>query len=333
MRALVTGATGFVGAHVARALVERGVLVRCLVRPGSRRDGLAGLAVETAVGDLNDRPSLDAAVAGCEWVFHCAADYRLGARSAAAAAMMATNVGGTESLLAAAARAGARRVVHTSSVGTLGHRAGGAPADEATPVSAGDMIGPYKRSKYAAERAAETWAARGLPVVIVNPSTPVGEGDWRPTPTGRIIVDFLNRGYPAYVDTGLNLIDVRDVAQGHLLAAEHGRVGERFILGCRNMTLKEILDALSALTGLPAPRVRVPHWLPLAAAYVEEGLARLGSRPAKFTREAVRMSRHRMFFDSAKAVRELGLPQTPVEEALGRAVAWFTARGYVKGRG
>jgi len=333
LRALVTGATGFVGAHVARALVERGVAVRCLVRAGSRRDALEGLAVETAVGDLNDRASLDAAVAGCEWVFHCAADYRLGARPAEAAAMLATNVGGTESLLAAAAQAGARRVVHTSSVGTLGHRADGAPADEATPVSPADMIGPYKRSKFAAERAAEAWAAKGLPVVIVNPSTPVGEGDWKPTPTGRIIVDFLNRGYPAYVDTGLNLIDVRDVAEGHLLAAERGRVGERFILGCRNMTLKEILDALSALTGIPAPRVRVPHWLPLAAAYVEEGLARWSSRPAKFTREAVRMSRHRMFFDAGKAVRELGLPQTPVEEALGRAVAWFVARGYVEGRG
>jgi dihydroflavonol-4-reductase len=333
LRALVTGATGFVGAHVARALVERGVGVRCLVRAGSRRDALEGLAVETAVGDLADRASLDAAVAGCEWVFHCAADYRLGARPAEAAAMLATNVGGTESLLAAAAQAGARRVVHTSSVGTLGHRADGAPADEATPVSPADMIGPYKRSKFLAERAAEAWAAKGLPVVIVNPSTPVGEGDWKPTPTGRIIVDFLNRGYPAYVDTGLNLIDVRDVAEGHLLAAERGRVGERFILGCRNMTLKEILDALSALTGIPAPRVQVPHWLPLAAAYVEEGLARWSSRPAKFTREAVRMSRHRMFFDAGKAVRELGLPQTPVEEALGRAVAWFVARGYVEGRG
>jgi dihydroflavonol-4-reductase len=333
LRALVTGATGFVGAHVARALAARGVAVRCLVRAGSRRDALSGLAVERAEGDLRDRASLDAAVAGCEWVFHCAADYRLGVRPAEAAAMRATNVGGTESLLAAAAEAGVRRVVYTSSVGALGHRADGAPADEATPVVIDDMIGPYKRSKYLAERAAETWAARGLPVVIVNPSTPVGEGDWKPTPTGQMIVDFLNRGYPAYVDTGLNLIDVRDVAEGHLLAAERGRTGERFILGCRNMTLKEILDALSALTGIPAPRMRVPHWLPLAAAYVEEGLARLSSRPARFTREAVRMSRQRMFFDAGKAVRELGLPQTPVEEALGRAVAWFTERGYVKGRG
>ncbi len=333
MRALVTGATGFVGAHVARALVARGVAVRCLARAGSRRDALDGLAVEIAVGDLLDRASLDAAVAGCEWVFHCAADYRLGARPEEAAAMRAANVGGTESLLAAAAEAGARRVVHTSSVGTLGHRADGAPADEATPVSLADMIGPYKRSKFLAERAAEAWAAKGLPVVIVNPSTPVGEGDWKPTPTGQMVVDFLRGGYPAYVDTGLNLIDVRDVAAGHLLAAERGRAGERFILGCRNMTLKEILDALSGISGVPAPRLRVPHWLPLAAAYVEEGLARWSSRPAKFSREAVRMSRHRMFFDAGKAVRELGLPQTPVEEALGRAVAWFVARGYVKGRG
>ncbi len=343
MRALVTGATGFVGGHVARALVARGLDVRCLVRPSrpsrpappqsSGNDGLAGLAVEIVPGDLTDRPSLDAAVAGCDWVFHCAADYRLGARGADAAAMAAANVGGTESLLAAAARAGVARVVHTSSVGTLGHRADGAPADESTPVSIDDMIGPYKRTKYEAERAAEAWAAKGLPVVIVNPSTPVGEGDAKPTPTGQIIVDFLNRGYPAYVDTGLNLIDVRDVAAGHLLAAERGTVGERFLLGCRNMTLKEILDTLARQTGLPAPRVKVPHWLPLAAAYVEEGLARLGSRPARFTREAVRMSRHRMFFDAGKAVRELGLPQSPVEGALARAVAWFTQRGYVQGRG
>jgi dihydroflavonol-4-reductase len=333
MKALVTGATGFIGGHVARALVARGLEVRCLVRPATdrRRDTLAGLPVEIAPGDLTDRPSLDAAVAGCEWVFHCAADYRLGV--ADPAAMAAANVGGTESLLAAAARAGVARVVHTSSVGTLGHHADGTPADEATPVSIGDMIGPYKRTKFQAERAAEAWAAKGLPVVIVNPSTPVGEGDVKPTPTGRIIVDFLSGGYPAYVDTGLNLIDVRDVAQGHLLAAERGRVGERFILGCRNMTLKEILDALAALSGIAAPRVRVPHWLPLAAAYVEEGLARLGSRPARFTREAVRMSRHRMFFDAGKAVRELGLPQTPVEAALARAVAWFTESGYVKGSG
>jgi dihydroflavonol-4-reductase len=333
----VTGATGFVGGHVARALVARGHEVRCLVRPrpsqdpGRSREALEGLPVEIVPGDLTDRASLDAAVAGCAWVFHCAADYRLGGGEPEA--MAATNVGGTESLLAAAAEAGVARVVHTSSVGTLGHHADGTPADEATPVSIDDMIGPYKRTKFEAELAARAWAARGLPVVIVNPSTPVGEGDVKPTPTGRIIVDFLNRGFPAYVDTGLNLIDVRDVAQGHLLAAERGRVGERIILGCRNMSLKEILDTLSALTGIPAPRVRVPHWLPLAAAYVEEGLARLGSRPARFTREAVRMSRHRMFFDAGKAVRELGLPQTPVEEALARAVAWFTERGYVKGRG
>jgi len=339
MRALVTGATGFVGGHVARALVARGVEVRCLVRPESRsrgrshwrHDNLAGLPVEIAPGDLTDRPSLDAAVAGCEQVFHCAADYRLGGGDVAG--MVAVNVGGTESLLAAAARAGVGRVVHTSSVGTLGHRADGGPADEETPVSIDDMVGAYKRTKFAAERTAEAWAARGLPVVIVNPSTPVGEGDWKPTPTGRMILDFLQRGYPAYVDTGLNLIDVRDVAQGHLLAAEKGRVGERFILGCRDMTLKEILDALSALTGIPAPRRRVPHWLPLAASCVEEGLARLSGRPARFTPEAVRMSRQRMFFDAGKAVRELGLPQTPVEEALARAVAWFTDNGYVQGQG
>jgi dihydroflavonol-4-reductase len=337
MRTLVTGATGFVGAHLARALVGRGAAVRCLVRPaapGSRRiDLLAGLPVEIAPGDLRDAGSLRDAVAGCDVVYHCAADYRLFTPDASDTRdMFASNVTGTDNLLAACAEAGSGRVVYTSSVGALGLEPGGRPADELTPASLDAMIGAYKRSKYQAERVAEKWAARGLAVVIVNPSTPVGEGDVKPTPTGQMVVDFLLRKFPAYVDTGLNLVDVRDVAAGHLLAAAKGRPGERYILGHRNMTLKEILDALARLTGLPSPRVRVPHWLPLAAAHVAGAAARLTGRPPRVTPEAVRMSRHRMFFDAGKAVRELGMPQSPIEPALARAVEWFESHGYAPAR-
>lgn len=332
MRALVTGATGFVGAHLARSLIARGAAVRCLVREvaagGRRVDLLAGLPVEIAPGDLRDPDSLREAVAGCEVVYHCAADYRLFTPDPRQ--MIASNVTGTDNLLGACARAGVGRVVYTSSVGALGLTADGSPADERTPASLEAMIGAYKRSKYEAERVAERWAARGLPVVIVNPSTPVGEGDVKPTPTGQMVVDFLRRKFPAYVDTGLNLIDVRDVAAGHLLAADLGRPGERYILGHRNMTLKEILDALARLTGLPSPRLRVPHWLPLAFAHLSTAAARLTGRPPRVTAEAVRLSRHRMFFDSGKAVRELGLPQSPIEPALARAVEWFTSRGYAE---
>jgi dihydroflavonol-4-reductase len=329
-RALVTGATGFIGSHVARALVRRGVAVRCLVRPGSPRERLAGLGVEEAVGDLREPASLAAAVAGCDALFHCAADYRLW--SPRPRDLYASNVDGTDNLLRAAADAGIGRVVYTSSVGALGLSGNGHPADESTPVTLADMVGHYKRSKFLAERVAETWAARGLPVVIVNPSTPVGDGDLKPTPTGQMIVDFLNRRVPAYVDTGLNLVDVRDVAEGHWLAAARGRPGEKYILGHRDLSLKEIYDLLAALTGLPAPRHRVPHWLPLTAAAVDTAVARLSRRPPRIPLEAVRLARHRMYFDPAKAVRELGLPQTPVEEALGRAVGWFAEHGYVAAR-
>jgi dihydroflavonol-4-reductase len=238
-------------------------------------------------------------------------------------------VEGTRNVLAAAAEAGARRVVHTSSVGALGLGKGGARANEATPVSRDEVVGRYKRSKYEAERVAEEFAARGLPVVIVNPSTPVGERDVKPTPTGKIIVDFLNGRLPAYVKTGMNLVDVRDVAEGHLLAAAKGRVGERYILGNRDMTLKEILDTLARLTGLPAPWIALPHWIPWAAAAVDTFVSPLLGREPRVPLESVKMSMHMMFFDPGKAVRELGLPQTPVEEALSRAVAWFRANGYV----
>jgi len=325
---LVTGGTGFVGAHVVRALLRRGRSVRCLVRNSSRRTNLEGLDVEVAIGDVTDPESLSRAMAGVETVYHCAADYRLYARDPRA--LYACNVAGTDNLMRAAADAGARRVVHTSSVGALGLSANGSPADETTPVRAKSMIGHYKRSKYDAERVAEGWAARGFPVVIVNPSTPVGEYDVKPTPTGQMIVDFLNRRMPAYVETGLNLVDARDVAEGHVFAAERGRTGEKYILGHRNMTLKEILDALSRLTGLPSPGLRLPHWIPLAAAAADTFAARLTGRVPRVPLEGVRMSRHKMFFDAGKAVRELGLPQTPVEEALGRAVAWFREKGYVR---
>lgn len=325
---LVTGGTGFVGAHVVRALLARGRSVRCLVRAGSVRTNLDGLDVELVEGDLTDAASLARAVDGAQRVFHVAADYRLYARDPQE--LHRANVDGTEHVLAACAQAGVERVVHTSSVGALAVSDGGPPSTEGTPVALEDMIGHYKRSKFLSERVARSWAERGLDVVIVNPSTPVGELDVKPTPTGKIIVDFLNRKMPCYVDTGLNLIDVRDVAEGHVLAAERGQVGDRYILGNRNMTLKEILDALAAITGLPAPRVRLPHWIPTAVAAVDTARARVFGGTPKVPLEAVRMSRHTMFFDASKAVRELGLPQSPIEGALARAVTWFREGGYVQ---
>lgn len=327
---LVTGGTGFVGAHVVRALLARGRAVRCLVRRESRRDNLEGLDVEIAVGDVRDRVSLARAVGGVATLYHCAADYRLWVEDPGE--LSSVNVAGTQNVLAAAAEAGVGKVVYTSSVGALGLNADGSPANETTPVARKEVVGRYKKSKYDAERAAEAWAGRGLPLVIVNPSTPVGELDVKPTPTGQMIVDFVNGRLPAYVDTGLNVVDVRDVAQGHLLAAERGRIGEKYILGNRNMTLKEILDTLSRLTGLPAPTVRLPHAVPLAVAAASTLLANLTGRPPRVSLESVRMSMHRMFFDAGKAVSQLGLPQSPVEEALLRAVNWFREKGYVTAR-
>jgi len=325
---LVTGGTGFVGAHVVRALLAKGVKVRCLVRPSSRRSNLDDLPVEIVTGDLCDPVSLGPAIRGVSTLYHVAADYRLWTRDPGE--LYRANAGGTENVLAAAAEAGVSRVVYTSSVGALGLKPDGSPADETTPVARDEVVGHYKKSKYDAERVAETWAARGLPVVIVNPSTPVGELDVKPTPTGQLVVDFLNRRLPAYVDTGLNLVDVRDVAAGHLLAAESGRAGEKYILGHRNMTLKEILEALSRITGLAAPTFRLPHGIPLAVAAVDTFVSGLLGRPPHVSLESVQMSRHRMFFDASKAVRELGLPQSPVEGALGRAVSWFRENGYVR---
>ena len=326
MPSLVTGGTGFIGAHVVRALLARGREVRCLAREGADRRNLAGLPVDVRVGDLNDPASLARACSGVDIVYHVAADYRLWLRDPRE--IYRTNVEGTRALLRAAADAGVTRFVHTSSVGALGLTADGSPADETTPVTLDRVIGHYKRSKFLGERVAEEFAAGGFPVVIVNPSTPVGELDVKPTPTGQIVADFLARKMPAYVDTGLNVVDVKDVAEGHLLAAERGRVGEKYILGHRDMTLKQLLDLLAEITGLRAPRLRLPHAVPLVVGALDTGLSRLTGRPPRVPLEAVRMSMKRMYFSPAKAVRELGLPQTDPAIALRRAVLWF--RGGMK---
>ena len=327
-RAFVTGGTGFVGTHVVRALIERGVEVTCLVRETSSHLALEGLPVRLAVGDLTDFDSLVRGIGDADTVFHCAADYRLYVRDPGA--MYAVNVDGTRNVMQAAAERGVGRVVHTSSVGALGLDPAG-PADETTPVSLDDMRVPYKRSKFLAERVAEEWAAKGLPVVIVNPSTPVGELDVKPTATGRMIVDYLKGKMSAYVETGLNLIDVRDCAWGHVLAAERGRPGEKYILGHRDLSLKQIFDMLADISGIPAPRIKLPHWVPLMASAVDTSIARLRGKVPRLSLDAVKLSRYRMYFDPAKAVRELGLPQSPVEPALERAVQWFREHGHVAG--
>lgn len=330
MKALVTGATGFVGSHVARQLVAAGHAVKVLVRPESNLQALEGLSVERVVGDLRNPVSLETAMAGVQFVFHVAADYRLWARRPEE--IYESNVGGTKNLFAAARKAGVERFVYTSTVATIAvPQQGGLPTEQ-TRTTLDDMIGHYKRSKFLAEQEALQAAASGMPVVIVNPSAPVGPGDWKPTPTGRIIVDFLNGKMPAYVDTGLNVVGVEDVAAGHLLAAERGRIGERYILGGRNLTLKEILDALSVISGRRAPRIRMPHAVALAAGYADQWLSRMMGREPQIPVEGVKMSRHRMFVDSSKAERELGFKPGPVEAALERAVRWYEENGYVRGR-
>jgi dihydroflavonol-4-reductase len=334
MTTLVTGATGFVGSHVARQLVGAGHAVRVFVRPGSNLQALTDLPVERVDGDLRDAGSIARALKGVRQVFHVAADYRLWAKNPSE--IYESNVEGTRRVLEIAAREGAERIVYTSTVATVavpGHAAANALPNEQTRATLDEMIGHYKRSKFLAELEATKAAAAGVPVVIVNPTTPVGAGDWKPTPTGRIIVDFLNGKMPAYVDTGLNIADVEDVAAGHLLAAERGRIGERYILGGRNMTLKQVLDELSAITGRPAPRLRLPHVVALAAGYVDEWFSRLVDREPRIPVEGVRMSRHRMFVESDKAERELGYRSGPVKIALERAVRWYETSGYVGGRG
>jgi dihydroflavonol-4-reductase len=326
MDVLVTGGTGFVGANLVRELLGDGDTVRVLARKGNDRRALEGCRVEIIEGDLLDRDAVRAAVAGARRVYHVAADYRLWAPDPRE--LYRANVDGTRNVLEAAAAAGAERIVHTSTVGALGIPKDGTPGDETTPVSLADMVGAYKASKFLAERVAAELAARGAPVVIVNPSAPVGPWDVKPTPTGQMIVDFLRGKMIGSLDTGLNIVHVRDVARGHILAAERGRVGERYILGQRNMALAEIFEALAAITGLRAPRFRIPYAVAWLAAAGMEGLARLAGGAPRVPLTAVRMARKRMYFSAAKAVRELGLPQTPAEQALRDAVAWFVERGY-----
>jgi dihydroflavonol-4-reductase len=315
---------------VARVLTELGHDVCALVRPTSKIDNLAALPLRTVVGDLQDVDSLRRAVDGCQAVFHVAADYRLWARDPAE--IYRSNVDGSLNLLRACREAGVHRVVYTSSVGALGIPKNGTPGNEETPVSLADMIGDYKRSKFLAEQQVREFARQhDYPVIVVNPSTPVGENDLKPTPTGKIIVDFLNGKMPAFVDTGLNLIDVHDVAVGHVLALEKGEPGERYILGHQNLTLREILAILAEITGRKAPWLRIPYPLAYAVAWVDTAVwGGLLRREPHVPLEAVKMAGKKMFFDSARAVRELGLPQSPVRSALERAVKWFTDKGYVR---
>ncbi len=325
--ALVTGATGFIGSHVAVNLVAKGWRVRALRRATSHPPDIGRLDVEWCSGDIRNFDQVRSALAGCDAVFHVAADYRLWARNPEE--IYETNVAGTVNVLRAALQQRVERLVYTSSVGALGSRPDGKPADETTPVCLEDMVGHYKRSKFLAEREAERFLEQGLPVIMVHPSTPVGPGDHKPTPTGKIIVDFLNGRMPAFLDTGLNLIHVSDVAEGHLLALERGRVGEKYILGNRDLTLAEIFALLERVSGVPAPRFRLPYYPILGLGYVCEMLSRITGREPLIPLEGVKMARKFMFFDATKAVRELGLPQTPVELALAEAVGWFRERGYV----
>jgi dihydroflavonol-4-reductase len=328
MKAFVTGATGFVGSHVAELLCQQGAELRLLVRPGTRTDNIDFLRAERVQGDLSDFASLRKGMSGCEAVFHVAADYRLWVREPDQ--MYRANVDGTLAVMDAARQEGAKRVVITSSVATMGFFTDGTVVDEETPVDIDHMIGHYKRSKFMAEEAALAAGRAGAPVVVVNPTTPIGERDIKPTPTGRIIVDFLNRNFPAYVDTGLNLADVKEVARGHLLAMEKAKPGERYILGGENLTLKQILDKLSAISGIPSPTWQVPHALALGfAAFDEVFTGRLRGKEPRATMEAVRMGRRKMFASSGKAERELGYRVIPVDEALGRASKWFAKHGYV----
>jgi dihydroflavonol-4-reductase len=326
-RTLVTGATGFVGWHVARFLSEKGDHVRVLVRPAGQLRIIEGLNVERAFGDLRDPSSLRKALEGVKQVFHVAADYRLWA--ADPGEIYQSNVAGTRNLIEAARQSGVERFVYTSSVATIAVPYGDRLPDEKTEARLDQMIGHYKRSKFMAEQEVLSAAANGFPAVIVNPTTPVGPGDWKPTPTGRIIVDFLNGRMPAYVDTGFNVVDVEDVARGHSLAAEHGRIGERYILGERNMTLKEVLDVMAAVTGRSAPRIRMPYMLALAAGYGENLLCSALGRPPRIPLEGVRMAKHKMFVDCSRAPRELGFRTSGVEAAIGRAVRWYIDNGYV----
>ena len=324
MKVLVTGGTGFIGSSIVRALLLAGHDVRALVREGADTRNLAGLDIERVTGDITDPESLTAAIRGCTHVFHAAALYSFWVTQPGL--IERVNVGGTRNVLQAALDAGVERVVYTSSVAALAVPSRDRPVDEATPVDPSAIIGAYKRSKYAAEQVALEYAAKGLPVVIVNPSFPVGPRDIKPTPTGQTILDFINHRLPAYVDTGMNVVDVEDVAQGHLLAAEKGKIGERYILGGRNMSMREFLGILEKISGIPAPRVRLPYAPLLALSYVNATWCRMTKSTPRMTPDTIRMSRHYMYYDPSKAINELGMPQTPPEVALKKAVDWFIAQ-------
>jgi dihydroflavonol-4-reductase len=327
VKIFVTGATGFVGSHVAQQLSRDGADLRILIRPTSKLENLAGLPAETVVGDLLQVEALRTAIRGCEAVMHVAADYRLWVTDPET--MLATNVTGTRELLRLAREENCRRVVYTSSVATIGFFSDGRISDEVTPVSLADMVGHYKRSKYLAEQEAVAAARQGQQVIILNPTTPIGSGDTKPTPTGRIVVDFLKRKFPAYMDTGLNLVDVNEVARTHVHALEAGRPGERYILGGENLTLKQILDKMSAITGLPSPTMRVPHSVAMIFALCDQTITgKMRGQEPRATVEAVRMGKKMMFVSSAKAERELGFRVVPVYPALRSAIDWFRAHGY-----
>ena len=325
MKALVTGATGFVGAAIAKTLIASGWQVRVLARAGSDRGNLQQLAAQVVEGDLNDLGSLELALEGCTALFHAAADYRLGARDPKP--LYLTNVEGTRNILSAARKVGVQRTVYTSSVATIGIPTDGTPGEERSPVALSDMIGHYKRSKYLAEEVARDAARAGMSVVIVNPSTPVGPGDIKPTPTGQLVLDAASGRMPAYVDTGLNIVHVDDVATGHLLAFERGKTGERYILGGEDMTLRTILEQIAKLVGREPPRIRLPYAAVLPIAYVAEAFAKVSGRSGRVTVEGVRMSRKRMFFSSARAATELGYRWRPPLEAFEDALRWFRERG------
>ena len=334
MKCFVTGASGFIGANVVHELVARGHQVKALLRPGSDVRGLRGADYERVEGDILDVQRLPTLLEGCDWCFHLAASYYLWLPDYGP--MYATNVDGTREVLEAAGRAGCSRIVYTSTVGCIGlpKQTHGPvrPSDEDTPVSALQMTNPYKMSKWRAEEIARNLAAKGLPIVIVNPSAPIGPRDVKPTPTGKVVVDFLNRRMPGYLDTGLNWVHVRDVAVGHILAAEKGRVGERYILGNAegHWTMQEAFAVLAEVSGVRAPRFQVPFPLALLAARLNESLARVTGRPPKAPVAGVLMARYKMFFNPAKAISELGLPQTPPRQALADAVEWFRSNGYAK---
>jgi dihydroflavonol-4-reductase len=335
MKCFVTGASGFIGSNLVQELLARGHRVKAFVRPGSDDHALLGQNAGRVTGDLSNRSQLEREMAGCDWCFHLAASYHLWMRNYAP--MYAVNVEGTRNVLEAAGRAGCTKIVYTSTVGCVGLPAGNngsvIPATEAETIPESQLTNHYKRSKFQAEALAmELFRKRGLPIIIVNPSAPIGPGDAKPTPTGQIIVDFLNRRLPAYLDTGLNWVHVRDVAIGHILAAERGTIGQRYILGnaLGNWTMQQTLATLEQITGLPAPKRKIPHWLAQRVAEVSEGIAFFTGKAPQATVAGVRMARYKMWFNPAKAIRELGLPQTPPEQAFADAITWFKANGYVK---